>query len=1110
MYLKKLEKVVRLSIVIVMPVFPGLRRHTPFAVPLFTFPLITLRVLGLALVFAGFGAFGNSIHAEVWLNETFEQYTVASPATAPTTALSPLLQFISSGTTVVGTPGNQMCRYFKPTSTALVLASHQYSLSPANATPRPKGYISFKVVQNTPPSPVVDGSEFYLRLGSNDNTKMSSSATAFIDLKFSPSVAPATTCAFSVRSGDNIQSVITTVSATAQSTVKIWYNSGSVGMPYTDPAGFAQTLSAGSYVCYVNDVLANASPSGTTLVSSVITGGTEPNTTIGKLAFGTASGNTVDFSVDDIYAADSAPVLGVAITSPTTATAQAGYSFSYQIGTSGGTPTSYDATGLPSYLTINKTSGLISGTVPINAPPGALSAISLSATGTAGKATSSLTLTIAAAPTAAPVINSAATASGFLTKDFNYQIATSTTSPSSTPTSYAIATGTLPAGLSINTATGLISGKPTKLTPDGGTQITYTATNPFGTSNPKTLTITISPVPVFTWNNTGTIWTNASSWTNNAVPANSASTDIAAFGSSGSSASRVDVGVGQSIGGIVFNSGAYAYTWTGTDIIVGGTSGITNNSTNIQTFDNKIINTGANSTWTSVSRGAMVFKGGIDLSSTGANRTVTFGGAGNVTVSGAIANGGTATNGAVTFSSTGVNLLSGTNTYGGPTTVSGGTLILSGSNSSSGYVLSGYADDIYPVLKVNALSAFSPSAKLTGSSSTLKAGTLELATSGNYTLNQYAGNNMNFSNSSGSNTTLTFTNAISIISPGGSGKTLANKSANLTITFNGAVDITGYDEDACTISAVGPVVISNRVFNFKNSYTRSLVKEETGNLTMYGVNDYDGTTTVSMGTLSIPTGGSLAGCGDTIVEGGVASANSANLNLAGAAGVVQVGQNGFVRGYTSGSTTTLGTITSLQVQDAGTVEVTLGRPWTTGGTIDFAAGSKVSVTGTPSPGNIYTLMTANAPITGTTPILVGATGWALRVTGSSIYLEKTSATDGFDDYLSSNGLVGTAFNDKLNGVTVGLKYAFGSANGMPQNNGVTALPVMSGNQLTYTFDVKDDSALTVKYQTSTDLVTWATAIAVGNGTGTATDGFLRKQVQVSGSGKLFLRINVTR
>jgi hypothetical protein len=90
-----------------------------------------------------------------------------------------------------------------------------------------------------------------------------------------------------------------------------------------------------------------------------------------------------------------------------------------------------------------------------------------------------------------------------------------------------------------------------------------------------------------------------------------------------------------------------------------------------------------------------------------------------------------------------------------------------------------------------------------------------------------------------------------------------------------------------------------------------------------------------------------------------------------------------------------------------------------------------------------------------------------------------------------------------------LKYAFGSASGMPQNNGVTAVPVMSGNQMTYTFDVKDDSALTVKYQTSTDLVNWTTAQPVTNGTGTAPDGFLRKQVQVSGLSKLFIRIKVT-
>ena len=91
-----------------------------------------------------------------------------------------------------------------------------------------------------------------------------------------------------------------------------------------------------------------------------------------------------------------------------------------------------------------------------------------------------------------------------------------------------------------------------------------------------------------------------------------------------------------------------------------------------------------------------------------------------------------------------------------------------------------------------------------------------------------------------------------------------------------------------------------------------------------------------------------------------------------------------------------------------------------------------------------------------------------------------------------------------------LKYAFGSASGMPQNNGVTAVPVMSGNQMTYTFDVKDDSALTVKYQTSTDLVNWTTAEDVSPGTGAVLTGFLKRQVVVTGSDRLFVRLNVTR
>jgi hyaluronate lyase len=153
---------------------------------------------------------------------------------------------------------------------------------------------------------------------------------------------------------------------------------------------------------------------------------------------------------------------------------------------------------------------------------------------------------------------------------------------------------------------------------------------------------------------------------------------------------------------------------------------------------------------------------------------------------------------------------------------------------------------------------------------------------------------------------------------------------------------------------------------------------------------------------------------------------------------------------------------------------------------------------------------------------VGTTTITAKQAGNSNYEAATdvsvvltvSAASGttYASYLSDNNLpAGTAFDAKVNGVAVGLKYAFGSASGMPQNNGEAAVPVMSGNQLTYTFDVKDDSPpLTVTYQTSTDLVTWTTAQDVSPGAGAAPAGFLKRQVVVTGSDKLFVRINVTR
>ena len=1075
--------------------------------------------------------------AQAWLDENFNSLGAGVNLTVGGNCVA-----VGTAGYATGAAGGGALRILKTTTATNTVTEARWSLSDASySTSRPSGYITFKI-QQTPGVTPTASAQMNFRLGANDVNNMNASATTWFELRFLN--LPYTTAAvtgsnanlkITGNAGSGGQGNTSLDNATSAVQIRIWYNTTGSPISYAHPGtGATLQLNGNCFVVYAGNSQVSSGATGSPLGTQVTTATGVPASTVGKISFVTASTITSDFIIDDIYAGLSAPVSGVGITSGTTATAQAGYPFSYTITSSGVTAPVYSTSTLPSGLSLNSSTGVISGTLSTTATQG-LNSIELTASGAGGPATATLALTITAPPEVAPTITSAATASGFLTKAFNYQIQTSTTTPSSTPTSYAIVTGTLPAGLNL-TATGAITGTPTELTPEGGTQITYNATNPFGTSDAQTLTITINPAPVFAWNNTGTFWTNATSWTNSAVPTNSAAGDIAAFGALGLSATSVDVGAGRSIGGIVFNSGAYAYTWTGTDIIVGSTGSITNNSAAIQTFNNKVINNGGSPIWSSTAGGGMVFNGGIDLTtaSSSSPRTLTFAGAGDVTVSSTIASGGTsaAAGASVTFSSTGVNLLSGTNTYGGKTTIAAnstlkigsatalgstsgstvvseggvldlngqtisgeplslsgsgistggalinsgttdaswsgtvvlgnaatyisasagkkitlsgvvsgdakgiyktgtgilelsgantytgqaevadGTMILSAPNSAPSYKLQGYATDIYPVLKVSATNAMSSSANVVGSSSTTKTGTLEFTTNGNYILNQYNMGSISFANSSGSPTTLTFTNLTNYFTTA-AGRTLANKSTNLTVTFDGQMDIGGSTEDVCKIEAFGPVVISNRVFSSTPLSTRGLEKSDgAGTLTMYGVNDYNGTTTVLKGTLSIPTGGSLTSCGNTIVKGsGTSAGNSASLNLAGAAGVVQVSTNGFVRGG--------GSITSLQVQEAGAAEVAVGTTWTTGGTIDFATGSKVSVTGTPITGNTYTLMTASADITGS-PILAGATGWALRVDGANLLLEE------IDIYNIGVGVT-TTFSDIITGTAPLVKKGLGTA-----------------------------------------------------------------------------------
>lgn len=161
-----------------------------------------------------------------------------------------------------------------------------------------------------------------------------------------------------------------------------------------------------------------------------------------------------------------------AITSATAVTAHLHQGFSYQIAATN-QPTSYSATGLRDGLTLDPGTGAISGTP---ATAGTVH-LTISATNADGTGSASLTITISAVP----VITSAATATAVLRQPFSYGI-----TAVNQPASYS-ATG-LRDGLTLNTATGVISGTPGTA---GTVKLTISAANSAGTGS-ASLAITVT------------------------------------------------------------------------------------------------------------------------------------------------------------------------------------------------------------------------------------------------------------------------------------------------------------------------------------------------------------------------------------------------------------------------------------------------------------------------------------------------------------------------------------------------------------------------------------------------------------------------------------------
>ena len=172
----------------------------------------------------------------------------------------------------------------------------------------------------------------------------------------------------------------------------------------------------------------------------------------------------------------------------------------YTISSTGGTISSYAISpSAPAGLTFNTATGILSGT-----PSSTQSATTytITATNATGSATQTFTLTVSIA---APAFTLSAAAE---TKTVNTAITGYTiSSTGGTISSYAISPSA-PAGLTFNTATGILSGTPSST--QSATTYTITATNATGSAT-RTFNLTVAPVAYAD----GVIWTSRTSAADN-------------------------------------------------------------------------------------------------------------------------------------------------------------------------------------------------------------------------------------------------------------------------------------------------------------------------------------------------------------------------------------------------------------------------------------------------------------------------------------------------------------------------------------------------------------------------------------------------------------------